>query len=43
MLCLGWAAINAVTGQGADQKSLLQFMRGEEWGPRLRAREVRSR
>jgi maleate isomerase len=38
MLCLGWAAINAVTGEGADQRALLQFMRGEEWGPRLRAR-----
>ena len=38
MLCLGWAAINAVTGQDVDQKSLLSFMRGEEWGARLRAR-----
>jgi maleate cis-trans isomerase len=38
MLCLGWAAINAVTGQGAEQRALLQFMRGEEWGARLRAR-----
>jgi ABC-type xylose transport system substrate-binding protein len=38
MLCLGWAAISAVTGQDADQQSLLQFMRGEEWGSRLRAR-----
>jgi maleate isomerase len=40
MLCLGWAAINVVTGQDADQRSLLQFMRGEEWGPRLRARTL---
>ena len=38
MLCLGWAAISAVTGQDADQQSLLQFMRGAEWGARLRAR-----
>jgi maleate isomerase len=38
MLCVGWAAISAVTGEGADQRSLLQFMRGEEWGARLRAR-----
>jgi maleate isomerase len=38
MLCLGWAAINAATGQDIDQRSLLQFMRGEEWGARLRAR-----
>jgi maleate isomerase len=38
MLCLGWAAINAVTGQGAEQRALLAFMRGAEWGARLRAR-----
>jgi hypothetical protein len=38
MLCLGWAAINAATGQDIEQRSLLQFMRGEEWGARLRAR-----
>ena len=38
MLCLGWAAISAATGQDADPRSLLQFMRGEEWGSRLRAR-----
>ena len=38
MLCLGWAAINAVSGEGADRHALLEFMRGAEWGPRLRAR-----
>ena len=43
MLCLGWAAIGAVTGQEVEQKSLLEFVRGAEWGTRLRAREVGSR
>ena len=38
MLCLGWAAISAATGQDVDQNSLLEFMRGKDWGPRLRAR-----
>jgi maleate isomerase len=40
MLCLGWASIDAVRGRKPDAQALLEFARGTEWGPRLRARAV---
>lgn len=39
-LCLGWAAIDAAQCRPAERQSLLQFMRGEEWGTRLAATEA---
>ena len=41
MLCLGWASIDAVRGAKPDAASLLNFIRGEGWGPRLRERSVK--
>jgi maleate cis-trans isomerase len=38
MLCLGWAAIDAVTHQAPRREALLQFARGTDWGARLEAR-----
>jgi maleate isomerase len=41
MLCLGWASIDAVRGRKPDATSLLDFVRGEGWGARLRERAVK--
>lgn len=35
MLCLGWAAAQAVTGEPADAASLLRWVSGAHWRPRL--------
>jgi maleate cis-trans isomerase len=40
MLCLAWASIDAVRGREPDAAALHTFIRGEDWGPRLRARSV---
>lgn len=37
MLCLGWATIDAALRQTPDRDALLRFVRGDEWGARLRA------
>jgi maleate isomerase len=41
MLCLGWASIDAVRGVKPDATKLLDFIRGEGWGARLRERTVK--
>jgi maleate isomerase len=38
MLCLGWASIDAVRGRKPDAAALLDFVRGGNWGARLRER-----
>jgi maleate isomerase len=38
MMCLGWAAIDAVLQQPPEREALLRFAQGQEWGARLRAR-----
>ena len=40
MLCLAWAAIDAVRARQPDADALHAFIRGEGWGERLRARSV---
>ena len=38
MLCLAWAAVAAATREKPSADCLLAWVRGAEWGPRLRAR-----
>jgi hypothetical protein len=40
MLCLAWASIDAVRGRRPDVGALHAFIRGEDWGKRLRERSV---
>jgi len=37
MLCLGWATIDAALRRPPDRDTLTRFVRGAEWGARLRA------
>lgn len=39
MLCLGWASIDAATGQKPDAEALRAFIRGGDWHARLSERQ----
>ena len=37
MTCLAWASIDAALGRTPDRQTLMNFMQGEPWKPRVRA------
>jgi hypothetical protein len=40
MLCLAWRSVLALDGEAPSAASLLQWIGGADWGPRLAARRL---